>query len=567
MSPVGAVDFGDLDVTFSAPFYTGVFLSSRELQGTYELHQNIVKEGMKKRLQWGWNPPSNVPEFWNRRVSPPYFFGAEIDDSSSGLIKAISNLIRCSSMCKDYWFKYDPGKIHVSVKFFEFGYGSVSIRLREFSRNQIAVSSAKDLKEFLSNCEKVIRPILNFTASSATRSYRKSVPCCIKNSDIWDIDNFAGLEASEDMCRVGKVQEISTVAVLEREHQADFNGLSDELEKGFLYFSKDLNEVPYNAAYRLFTDEENITIALGKQKDDNELNDLFYIVEIVGVYLSAGKYFDNFFYSYFNYVSSEYEIIASKSLYRVPNMKRLRNLMEKFSDIETLYSQLCLQMQQINNHYINLYKDKLHNFSPQFLNAKKFWENLDRSFIRLKDKHETINKITSQSSFLASLDVAYIAILLAAVTPVIYIRLEPNTNILSTPQLIFAIYVFIIIFVVIIIYNSGRVVRRKLYYICGVQKEKYKDQLDNQAESNKDKFNCFCDVSACHRCRGDKWHRRVFYSKANLCFRCGKTHKTSNKAKNEFDEFNISNKSQKDEWNRRNFYREEKTSLTFGKNS
>lgn len=518
----GGVDFGDLDVTFSAPFYTGVFLSSRELQGTYELHQNIVIEGMERRLQWEWNPPSDVPEFWNRTVSPPYFIGTEIDDSSSGLIKAISNLIRFSSMCKDYWFEYDTDKIHVSVKFFEFGFGSVSIRLRGVSCSKIAVSSAKDLKEFLASCEKAIRPILNFAAGQVTRGYRKSVPCCIKNSDIWDINNFAGLEASENMCRTGKVQEISIVGTIEK--QKDFNKIKSELEKTFLYFSEDLHTYPNNFTYRLFSNKENITIALCRRMDDNELSDLFYVTEMIGVYLAVGKYFYNFIYSYFNYVSSEYEIIASKSIYRFGNIKKLRNLIEKFSDIETFYEQLFFQMQQQNSYNINLYKLGLLRFSPQFVSTEKFWEKLNRAYIKLKDKHETINKVTSQSSFSASLSVSYIVTFLTAFTLIMYIRLYPNLIISNFSNIIFVIFIVLIIFVFLGIYDFGIMSNRKLYFINWEKRRKYKDQFKKAEDKNMYMINCICDIDRCHRCQGNEWHNRIFYCEDNLCFRCGEIH-------------------------------------------
>ena len=528
MSSTSTVDFGDLDVTFSAPFYTGVFLSSRELQGTYESHQNIVIREMQENLQWGWSPPPDVPEFWNRTVSPSHFIGTEINDSSSGLIKAISCLICFSSMCQNCWFKYASSKIQIIVKFFEFGFGSVSIRLREFSRCQVAVSSAEDLKKFLLNCEEVIRPILNNIANSASKEYRKSVPCCIKNSDIWDIDNFAGLESSEAMCRVGKVQEISTMVVLEGKCCKDIEKLQNEFKNIFLCFSDELHKVPLNAACRLFSDGESITIALGGQNNEDELNDLFDITEMAGVFLATGKYFNNFFCSYFNYVSSEYEIIASKSLYRVANVKNLKNLIEKFLDIEALYSQLCLRMPQHNNSD-NSYKIKLHNLSPRFLSVKRVWKNLDKSFYKLKDEHETINKVKSQNSFLANLDVAYLAVILSAISIAISIMVhtfsELDDNISDTFLFIFGICMLIILISVALVINVESVINRKLYYICGVQKEKYKDMVSDQEKRNKDRFNCTCNVSACHRCRGDKWHCRVFYREENLCFRCGKTHK------------------------------------------
>lgn len=545
---------GDIELTFSAPFYTGVFLSSRELQGDYEYrpqktaseappqanpklareedyvcHQKIVINEMKKKgVSWGWSMPPDVTNFWDRTVSPPYFIGCSetarpnVDMHKVNLTEVFIKIKDGLSAVEEIDLS-ECGLIvkSLDVKFFEFGFGSVSIQLKGLKLSKDAIDLAKNCKDFWGKCEKEVRNILNCIAKKASEAYRSSVPCCIKNSDIWDIDNFAGLATDVNICRVGEVQSISVVTVIDEKCCEDFRKLKNELGDNFLSIFTDLNEISLNSTYRLFSDENNITIALDGQKIEDELDDLFDTAEMVGVYLAVGKYFDNFFYSYFNYVSSEYEIIASKNLYRVPNIKRLRNLMEQFYDIETLYSQLCLKKQQMSDHCINLYKDKLYNFSHQLFNVEKFWENLDKLYIRLKDKHETINKITSQNSFLASLDTAYIAVLLAAVTPIVYIRLESNSNIFGVSQLFFAIYIFILTFAIVTIYNSGRVVKRKLYYICGLQKKEYRQMFKDQKRYNKDKKACVCKVKGCHRCRGEKWHPRVFYRDVNLCSRCG----------------------------------------------
>ena len=184
----GVVDFGALDVTFSASFYTGVFLSSRELQGNYKEHQEIVINGLEGEVSWGWEYPSYGDEYWQKTVSPVYFVGVELDDP----LEVLEHDVGCN--ISDFYDVYKFSSAKVEIKFFEFGFGSVSIRFKGLNSKQHMVDSVKDLKIMLSVCEESVRPILDDFAVKVSQAYSGSVPCCIKSSDIWDINNFDGLE-------------------------------------------------------------------------------------------------------------------------------------------------------------------------------------------------------------------------------------------------------------------------------------------------------------------------------------------------------------------------------------
>lgn len=561
-----AVDFSDLDVTFSAPFYTGVFLSSRELQGTYESHQNIVIGEMEEKLEWGWSSPSNVPEFWDRTVSPSYFIGAKINDSRSVLVREISDSIGCSSLDNNCCFEYNSSNVHINIKFFEFGFGSVGIRLKGVSGSKAAVSSGEDLRKFSGNCEKVIRPILNFIASSATREYRKCVPCCIKNSDIWDIDNFAGLEASEDICRAGEVQEISLVVALEKGCCEKFKKHKSELKKVFGYFSKNLHKAPYNAAYRLFTDGKSITIALGSQKVDRELEYLLYATEMIATSFAIEKYFENFFYSYYNYISSEYELIESKDNIQWKNIWNFKNLIEKFLDVQSMYFQIkdfVLKNILTSNHTV--YMSELYTIHPKMNSRVNIFSVTDENMKQLEKQFEQI-KFSATKYFTVSSTILSIGISLAVVSLSISPALIGSDLDFWRVILIPSVSVATILFAILPI-TSPRLGSRKLYYLCKLQKKKYRKMFKDQKKKNQDKKNCVCKVKGCHRCLGDEWHHRVFYLKENLCFRCGKAHEIKNEAKNEFDQASICRKCQEDEWYRRKFYREENLMPPMSKNS
>lgn len=545
-------NFGDMDVTFSAPFYTGVFLSSRELQGDYEYrketsgadeqvsgesvpfasagldrgedyvcHQTIVINEMEKKVSWGWNKPLYVSNFWDRTVSPSYFIGCSVTEESKfneilPTIADISNEIKKTDLSNsELEFK------SCDVKFYEFGFGSVSVSFTWLKLPEGEANSAESLKEFLIAGQKAVKDILlNSIAEKVTEAYRSSVPCCIKNSDIWDIDNFAGLEISEAMCGVGKVQEINMVAALERERQADFDELSGELEKGFLYFSKDLHEVPYNATCKLFTDGENITIALGRQKKEKE--DILFVTEMMGVNLGVGRYFSKFFYSYLNYAASEYEAITSRSTYRVGNIKRLKNLAEKFFDSKTVYHQICHQTQENSSICSNIYRSKLLSLFPQHKKIQAIWSESSKLAEKITDMHNQINIIRSQYSFLANLDIVNVTLIVQIVSLSVLISLELS-DIVSKPLKISGfsgLAVLLLASIIMFSYGVSRSQKRKLYYMCGLQKQDYKDMYRAKEKRNKNRSKCTCEVKECHRCQGTKWHRSVFYRSRNKCFRC-----------------------------------------------
>lgn len=550
-----AVDLGDLDVTFSAPFYTGVFLSSRELQGDYKYaplekkseappranvrlgmekdyvcHQKIVIDEMKKKekgVLWEWNFPLDVANFWDRTVSPSYFIGcSETTKSTEDMRKdnstEVFNKIKDGISAVEEIDLYECGLMVKSfdVKFYEFAFGSVSIRLKVLKLPEDLVNSSENYKKFLNNCKEKARYVLNFIAKKATEAYRNSVPCCIKNSDIWDINNFDGLAADKNMCRVGEVQEISIVAVLEEKCQTYFK---DKLASRFLNFAENLYDSPVNAAFQLFTDGQNVTIALESSKNENEnseIEQLLFANEMIMVSFAIEKYFKNFFYSYHNYMSTENELFESKDNIRWWNIWKLKNLIEKFSDVQSIYFQtknFVLNYMLTSDH--SLYMSKLYTIHPKINMPKSIFSVTDESINQLEKQCDQIKFAASQYWQIST------SVLTVGISILIVAFLTPISLLLENLGLfrIIAIQVVILIslFASATLITAPWLKSRKLYYICRLQKKKYRKMFKDQERKNKDKNACVCKVKGCHRCRGEKWHSRVFYRDENLCFRCG----------------------------------------------
>ena len=523
-------NLGDIEITFSAPFYTGVFLSSRELQGDYKYaplkkeseappranvrlgmekdyvcHQKIVIDEMKKKekgVSWGWNFPLDVPNFWDREVSPSYFIGCSITEKADLMdifpqIKENNLNLRLKSL---------------DVKFYEFGFGSVSLSFTGLNLPEGEVFSAENIKKSLNAIkEELINIWLNAISKKVAEAYRSSVPCCIKNSDIWDIDNFAGLESSEAMCRVGKVQEISVVVLLE--YQADFNGLSSDLERGFLYFSKELHEVPHNATYRLFNDGESITIALGRQKNEKEIDGILFVIEMIGVNLAVGRYFSSFFYSYFNYTACEYETIMSIKTLKTINIKQLENLIEKFFDCKTMYSQIRFQNLENSCFNSNSYRNKFLNLHPKYEKVKEIWNKADELVAKVTDMNNQMNAIGSQYSSLANLSTRTASAILQVVGVFVVLALEFTTDLDIFGESL--LYVFIIYFslysISVLSFVAISWKSRKLHYISNSQKQGYQKMSRVKKIKNKNKNNFICELNKCHRCQNSMWHHSVFY--------------------------------------------------------
>lgn len=534
----GVVDFGALDVTFSASFYTGVFLSSRELQGNYKEHQEIVINGLEGEVSWGWEYPSYGDEYWQKTVSPVYFVGVELDD----LLEVLEHDVGCN--ISDFYDVYKFSSAKVEIKFFEFGFGSVSIRFKGLNSKQHMVDSVKDLKIMLSVCEESVRPILDAFAVKVSQAYSGSVPCCIKSSDIWDINNFDGLEvleepdSSEGLYRVGDIEVINILVVIEGIDQNNFSLLNIELRKLFLCFSEELNDVPFNAECTLFKSDQNIVIALGqnvKSKINSiEVDNIVKAVEMMTVSTGIAKYFNNFFYSYFNYISSEYEVIASRDFTRRKVIYGLKNLMEKFSDVKIIYSQVYLQLQEYAGYCGDYGKTKLVQLLWEHSRAQEVWDKSDASLAKLADINNRVDKIKSTNIGFANLSFISITLMLIILAGMLSVfntiqDIVNNDNLDKIESTIFniivgsasAVYLLALVGLGSYIYGKVYIAKRKLYYICGLQKEDLKNEYEKQEKRNESKENCICKVAECHRCQGSVWHPRVFYRMENLCHRCG----------------------------------------------
>lgn len=540
----GAVNFGDVDVTFSSPFYTGVFLSSRELQGNYSEHQKIVTKEMQGTLAKVWKYPRPGCESWKDTVSPVYFIGAELDSLSAVQSQEIENAI--SNFEDNYKFNF----VKIEIKFFEFGFGVASIRFKKPKSEQNTVSSSRDLKKILLDCEKTAKLVLDFIASEVTKIYRSSVPCCVKNSDIWDVDNFAALESSEGSYKIGEVKGISTVAVIEQKCQAAFLRSKRHINEKFLYFSENLHKTPVNAAYQLFTDGENITIALGSPKNNNKRNEieqLFFANEMILASLAIEKYFKNFFYSYYNYISTENELFESEDNIRWWNIWKLKNAIEKFSDIQLMYFQtkdFVSNNMLTSNH--SLYIAELYTIHPKLNSKKSIFSATDVNIMQMQKLCDQIKFTTAQYWQISTSTLTVNSNILIVSFSIFITLLLGNLNLFGA--IIIFIAILISLFTVVMFVTSFRLRSRKLYYFCELQKKEYRRMFKDQNRKNQNRKACVCKVKDCHRCLGWNWHPRVFYFKENLCSRCGIAHEVRKKDKTTLVEIDVCHRYQGDEW-------------------
>ena len=589
--PPNVADPSDLVITFSAPFYTGVFLSSRELQGDYKYspkeateddsdasadlnkeqagrynskevtkdnsdessdlhknneskcHQEIVIEGMQEELPWGWRLPPNAAHFWERKVSPPYFIGCSVT-LESDMDKLASKIQESLSEIKEIDLS-DLKVKSLEVKFYEFAFGSVSIKTEgsKLSKDQIDLNKA--FENFRVYVERNIREILDCIAEKVTNFYRESVPCCIKNSDIWDINNFGGLEATEGMCGIGSVQEINTVVAMKHSNETNSINLISELKKVFVDFSKKLRKPPFNGSYNLFsTKEQNTTIAVSKTQNYEELERINNVFEVLGVQFALGRYFDNFFHSHYNYTSIQYEIVESRDHIFWKNLWGFKNLIEKFLDVQATYFQIkdLASKNMIIPNY-DEYASKLHSTFPKSTTIYDFFNKADQKMNQIEKQYDKMKFIATKYS---TLSVGLLPIIISISSLSISIAALLSDNSLLNAFAI-AVIALILSYSSLILFISLKLKSRKLHFLCKPQKRNLKDQYKMQEKRNEEKDSFACNLEKCHRCQSNIWHQRVFYRKNNRHFQSRKT-REAEKDDNKLVEVNVSNKFQRDKW-------------------
>ena len=134
-----------------------------------------------------------------------------------------------------------------------------------------------------------------------------------------------------------------------------------------------------------------------------------------------------------------------------------------------------------------------------------------------------IDTVRSQYSFLTRSDSFYVASFAQMIGLAIVILLELSSVQSAIWQVIgyMAMAFLFATAISLCFYALSFPQIRKLYYFCDLQKTNLRKQYKEQEKRNKSKGSCICEVKKCHRCRGEEWHSRIFFSDENLCFRCG----------------------------------------------
>lgn len=475
---------GKVEVVFSAPFYTGVFLSSRVLQGNYECHRSIVITGMEKELPWGWSYPTDVSVFLDWTVSPPYFIGCSVTDNFD-FKEMCEKIETCLSKIKEKnRLMSNLEVVSLDVKFYEFAFGSVSIRLAGTDPEK-AKDSEQDYNymNVLNGCEEEMKKVLNCIAKKAAELYGKVVPCCIKNRDIIDIDNFCQLDGNISYyCRDKNNNETGNTNCSQNgngeevdskdsdddqnsnENAADSKDGNDEkkgnidsdgdqnsdkdengnqlcslcspnevlvlnvhkfikidneekfsdyhrLSHFFPRPEKEIKRLPFYGRLAVFSSEKgDTTVAIDNDNDRDRVDGFIRVSEAMVVYGALGKYFSNFLYSYYNYSARQYEAIDAPGMYSMKTRFKTRGLLEKFSDIQILYSQSISMMKQTKHTYFTAEQEKFWDAKSCYSKIEKIWENNNEEMDQLKDWYQQVSNVSSHVSIITSVDLALVAI-------------------------------------------------------------------------------------------------------------------------------------------------------------
>lgn len=417
MSSTGGVDFGDLDVTFSAPFYTGIFLSSRRLQGKYGDHQEIVADYMNKNCKDVWTYPKLGCESWKGTVSPSHFIECNLSkkcNSQECLLKKLCEKLK--KLHKKQSLNLSDLEVSLlNIKFYEFALGSVSIKVTGVKLSQSVKNAGKKL---LTEFEEEVRTILNCIANKATKVYSNAVPCCIKNIDMFDIDNFNRLEGDNGehdsdaaLYKTNAVEVLDIHKFVEIESKKSFSDYS-RLLQFFPVSREEMKRLPFYGRLSLFSsDKGDITVAIADDEAKNKVDKLIMVSEAMGVYGALGKYFSNFLNSYYNYSARQYELIDAPGMYSMRKRFKTRGFLEKFADIQILYSQSIFVMKQNKNIYFSADQTKFWDAKNLYLKIDKVWENNDKQIEKLQNWYQQVSNISEHVSIISSADFSLVAIL------------------------------------------------------------------------------------------------------------------------------------------------------------
>lgn len=498
------------NVTFSAPFYTGVFLSSRELWNRYECHIEMVKQRMEAQLPWKWEG-SQGKSIWNYSFSPDYFIGCDVNDEKI--------LREYKVECGVKMFEIRQ----IRVKLFEFGFGSVSVVYSVSSNFSVNTLQHYDNK---------LKSSLSRIATKVVDTFKESVPCCVVNVDTRDIYNFQRVETSnlfDDGCNL---QQVSAVIIVNR--LENFQKINNFLKSQFFKFDDIPSNINLFCSYSFFgMHGSEGMIGLCMSSNIAESNSFALTVELLNVYLASAVYFDNFFHSYFDFVVSEYEmyerIEGDRSRWR--NLFRLESLGEKFSDVLLIYSHTISLMQNQEN----CYSAQMEKYQIQ----KYFWENLpvrktiDCAIQQIEEKIESLKSIHNQidnaknlyairgdehASFVSTL-ASLLTFLVAIATFIVSIQIFDNNYIREFPSrhLIFIVICLPIIFILLFAWRSISHtakepklllwhIPRKLFHLEERERKQIKKMYKQRNKIKKKARHKKCKAPNCHRCSSSGWH-------------------------------------------------------------
>ena len=519
-----------VSVTFSAPFYTGVFLSSRELRSEYRCHIEMIKQKMEDQLSWGWEE-SQRKFAWNCSLSSDYFLGCDVND------KEILRDFTVESGLNNFEI-YQISVSKFSVRFFEFGFGSVSVTYSVSPNFPLTI-----LKDYQSS----FKLSLSRISAKVCNVYKKSVPCCVIDIDIQDIYNFQKVEQSKFINGNWNLQQVSAIVTVYEEKT--FYKINHSLKSEFYKLDDNLSSDNLLCLYSFFAKHGNEGIVgICMSKNVEEINSFVLTVELLNVYLAVVVYFDSFFYFYFDFVASEYELYegtgGSRSKWR--NLLRLKSLGEKFSDVLLIYSQTVSLVQ---NHFPRI-QDQRSNYSNQreeyqvqryYLKNFPVRQTIDRVIKQTERKIKNLEQIHDQidraknlyaieggehASFFTAL-LQLLTLFVALATLVVTTQAFENTVNIEFLNIEFHFRCFAIIIMCLffsfmllfawrlITHSAGepkfffRHRPRKLFHLKRKDKKQLKKMLKKRNETRKKSRYKQCAVSNCHRCSTKRWHGSI----------------------------------------------------------
>ena len=336
-----SINLDNLDIVFSGPFRTDIFLDFRHLTAVgYEESQDKIKEVASKGeygfLDWSYPKleAGQIHKLGNfgrgKTIIPRYYMGCTMNDFDNSVIPdwiEDSFTINCEELlgteynARIKWFR---------VRVYEFGFGSVSMCI-----NLSCVRNSENISAVNANdLQKVAVEASNMIENNSTEWIHKIILNIIgemrKCIEKFDIKQFPTLDKEFDATniwsKIGEVMWTHRLFCYTSKNKNLFDSVSNEMDV-ILSKTQD-NSFEYTSSVLKFGVANSIVISLNdsdqnkwiRSRENLAFESASRVIQAANVYYAVAQYLDNSLFWFLNY-----SVDSAKNEKSVKRLRKMEN--------------------------------------------------------------------------------------------------------------------------------------------------------------------------------------------------------------------------------------------------